>query len=241
MNDILIIKKINEIRQQFINEKDGGRAFIVALVKKFNKYGPNQRTQVIEFFIRELQIDKNGMKPFALPVLEEMDAREAAPLIYEIYLHFLKSSDEKWEKQIVETLIKLRYTEPKELYSNYIDKYISKKEDDGYIFFFGVLYCRVEPNKALNILSDYFCKHLAAPNEKMEAFFKNRMGFLVGHFSKNPIDYIPELIKQTVKKNREVGLRLKEIMLYYFHSDLVRDDNKDIIHKKIKVLNEINI
>ena len=241
MDKTNISKKINEIHQQFVNEKDGGRAFIAALAKEFNSYEVNYRKEVIDFFVQELQVNASGMRSLVLPVLEDMEANEAAPNIYETYLNFLKNDDEKWEKEIVETLIKLRYKEPKELYSSYIDKQLSKNKDDGYIFFLSVLYCRVDPNKALNLLSDYFCKHLAVPNETMVEFFKNRMGFLVGYFSKNPTDYISELIEQTAKKNRGVAIRLKEIMFYYFHSNLVRDDNKEIIERKIKALNDINI
>lgn len=241
MDYTFITEKINELRQHFINEKDGGRSFIAALSKELNHYDLNQRKQIIEFFIQELQYDKNGMRGLALPVLEDMEATEAAPFIYETYLYFLKDKDEKWEKEVITTLLKLRYKEPQEFYSYYIDKYFNKNPDNGYIFFLGILYCNVNPIKALDLLSDYFCKHLIVPNKEMVLFFENRMGFLFNYFIKNPVDYIPDLLKQTARKNKEAGLRLKEIMLYYFHSDLVKDYNKEFIQEKINTLNDIII
>jgi hypothetical protein len=238
-----IINQINKIRANYLGEKDGGRTFISSLAKEFNSYEENGRNLVIDFFIHELQIDRNGMRSFALPVFEEMEATEAASRIYETYLRFLKSNDEKWEEEIVTTLLKLRFTESKEFYSKYIDKSINEKTDNGYVFFLGVLYCRVEPDKGLDILSDYFCKHLAFENEneEMVAFFKNRMGFLVGNFSKKPVDLTPKLIQQAIKKNKVVGKRLIEILLYYLQSDLVKDYSEEFVNEKITILNSFNI
>jgi hypothetical protein len=241
MDENIILSKIKEIRLLFVNEKDGGRALVTALAKEFNSYDVNNRNIVIDFFIRELQTDKNGMRGLALPVLEDLEASEAASRIYETYQHILKRDDEKWEREIVTTLMKLRFPEYKGFYSDYIEKYVYKKQDNGYIFFLGVLFCRVDPDKALSLLSNYFIKHLSAPNQEMAAFFKNRMGYLVINFSKNPKDYTAELLIETARKNRIVGLRLKEIMLSYFHSDLCTDDDRIWIKQKIKVLNEINI
>lgn len=241
MNETFIVERINKIRQQFINEKDGGRVFIKALAKEFGNYDINQRNQVVDFLIRELQVNINGLRFLVLPVLEDMDAKEAASRIYETYLNYLKNDDVKWEKAIVTILFQLRYTEPEDFYSNYINKYIKNKVDNGYIFFLGVLYCRVNPPKALDLLSNYFCKHLKIPNQDMVLFFENRMGFLFNYFTENPVDYIPELIKRTADKSKISGSRLKEIMLHYFHSDLVKDYNKEFIQQRINTLNDINL
>lgn len=239
MDDTTILNKINELNHLYKYEKDGGRVLVAALAKEFNSYDSNTRNLVIDFFIRELQTDQNGMRGLTLPVLEDMEANEAAYRIFETYRQILKNDDPKWEKEIVTALMILRFPDPEEFYSDYIEKYTNRKPDNGYLFFLGVLYCRVDPSKALNLLSDYFIKHLAAPDEKMVAFFKNRMGYLVFTFIKNPKDYTIELLQQTAKKNKEVGIRLKEIMLYFFHSDLALDLNNKFIRREIQILEEL--
>jgi hypothetical protein len=63
-----------------------------------------------------------------------MEATEAAPYVYNIYIHFLKYTDEEWGKNIITTLFKFRYKEPQEFYNYYIDKCLNKP-DNGYLFF----------------------------------------------------------------------------------------------------------
>jgi hypothetical protein len=240
MDKSAIISQINSTEQHFINEKDGGRAFIAALAKEINQYSLQDRKNVIDFLIHELQTDENGMRRLVLPLLEDMDATEAAPEIFGTYLNFLIKDEDIWEKRIVTTLFLLRYTEPQAFYLKYAEKYIAEKPDNGYNFFMGVLYCRVEPNKGINILSDYFCRHLKVPDNDMVAFFRNRLGFLVINFSKNPHDHTIRLIRETVSKNREAGIRLKEIFLYYFHSDLVKNYSEEYVREKIRILDELD-
>jgi hypothetical protein len=109
------------------------------------------------------------------------------------------------------------------------------------ISFFRGGYCNVNIDKALELLSVYFHKHLMVPDKKMVSFFENRMGYLIYYFRKNPVNYIPQLIKQTAGKNRVSGLRLKEMMLNYFHSNLVVDYDVTLIQENIRLLNSILI
>jgi hypothetical protein len=240
MDSQAIISKIHEIRKPYGLMKTSGREYMAVLAQEFNNFNIYDRADVIQFFLNEIQFNYKGMRDFALDVLQAMDVRDAASKIYAIYLSTLISDKEEWEERIVDTLMSLRFNGANKLYSDFISKRL-KIEDRGSNFFLFVLYCRVNPKKAINLLSDYFCKNLESEVNNKEAFFKNRMGSLFYDFQKNPEDYTKELLTQTSKRSRIVARKVKDIMIYYLNSDLGQAYGKEFTQKRINLLNSLNI
>lgn len=228
-----IIDVINNIQNQYRNYKDGGLTFIEQLAKRVNNTLDNEREDVIAFFLNEISNNEFGFGEIALLTFIEMNAIEVAPNIASIYYEKKDLKDDRWKSSIIEALMKLRYKEPKKLYADYVTSFLIKKPDDAY--FLLVQYCNVDPELALPMLSDFYVRNLFRDAE-MQSFLESWIGFLFSYFIKNPIDYFPELIKQTTDKDRAVGLHLKELLLEYLSSKMTNQYPKALITERIKAL-----
>ncbi|MDD2797648.1 MAG: hypothetical protein PHV20_03550 [Bacteroidales bacterium] len=226
MNETEIKNKIGVFINSYTNSKDGGNSFVINIAKEFNSYKAKDRKKVIHFLINELQKqDYEEINLVWIDVLGEMRAFESAIYIYALYNNFLIGKDDfDWEKYIVRILLILRYKEADELYIRHFENHKNAMGNNGYLFFLGVLYCRANKNRGIDILADYFCKHLVLPDIEMIHFFENRMGFLIQNLIEISTEYIIDLIRKTASKNQIVGYRLKSIIVSYLQSNNISPD-----------------
>jgi hypothetical protein len=237
-----IIKIITEFTERHNNSKDGGTSIVIDIAKYFNNFSEEERAVVIEYLITELRkTNYDAIDLTYISILVEMKVHKAAQYIYDIYNRHLKyKKDFDWKKFIVYDLLKLRYFEAEYLYEEYI-RICKERTDNGELFFVGVLYCGTNYIKGMDLLSDYFCKHLIGNNEKMSHFFENRMGFLILNFIDISKDYIIDILEQTTNKNHEAGFRLKEIITSYLLSDNVPKERKESMSEIVKLIENVAI
>jgi len=233
-----IVNTIKDIENQFESYKDGGRAFIDYLAKRILNTVDEEKNEVFKFFLNEIKTNENGFCEIALLTIDEMGALELAPGIESIYNEMKHIKDDRWKHSVVETLMKLRYSKPKLLYAEYVSSYI-KKQPDG-AFFLLVQYCNVDPEKALPLLSEFYVEYLFK-NTEMQGFLESRIGFLVSYFLKNLNDYLPDLVKQTLAKNKKVGLHLKSLIVNHLNSGWYKGYSKVLIKDRIENLNKLNL
>ncbi|HET9570970.1 MAG TPA: hypothetical protein VFP20_06145 [Bacteroidales bacterium] len=204
--------KIDEIHSKFAKEKDGGEAFISELSKEFKQYSFIDKQTIDDFLISKITENTSTYKSMVLPLIVEMEAFELAPRIFEAYSCNSKDENADWEFKVISTLFILKYKEPQEYYFNIIKKYITSKNDQRTAFILSVLYCYVNSERAIDFLSDYFCKHLVSHNSEMLDFLQSRIGFLIYHFSTSPNNYLTRLIQKTGSINKLSGKLLEEIV-----------------------------
>ncbi|MBP8766342.1 MAG: hypothetical protein KBH30_12555 [Ferruginibacter sp.] len=229
MENLNIISSINDIRQQYKGYKDGGISFIEYLANKVLNTVDEDKNEVIKFFLDEIKSNENGFAEIALLTIVEMRAIELAPDIEKIYYEIAPFKEENWRHSIIEALMKLGYVEPKTLYREYVTSFLIKQPNNA--FFLLVQYCNVDPKEALPLLSDFYVKNLC-DNKEMQSFLESRIGFLVNYFLQNPIDYFPELVKQTTARNSGVGTYLKKSLLDYLNSKMVEQYSEKLINDR---------
>jgi hypothetical protein len=238
MKEASIIKIINDIEQQFKTYKDGGSTFIKYLTSKVFNSIDEDKNEVIKFFLNEIKTNINGFGEISLQTIVEMRALEIAPEIERIFEEEKTLKDGHWKHSVIVALMRLRYTVPKTLYSDYVSSYLRKDPDNA--FFLLVQYCNVDPEEALPLLSGLYAKALVGNNE-MRNFLVSRIGFLFSYFMDNPNDYLPDLILQTANKNREAGLYLKNLLLNFIKGNMTKQYQRNMINNEQEKLNKIEI
>ena len=233
-----IVNTIKDIDKQFKSYNDGGRSFIKYLAKRILNTVDEEKNEVFKFFLDEIKTNENGFDEVALQTIMKMGSLELAPSIERIYNEMRYLKDDRWKHSIVETLMKLRYSKPKLLYAEYVTSYLNKEPDE--VFYLLVQYCNVDPEKALPLLSGFYMEYLFKDTE-MQRFLEIRTGFLVSYFVENPKDYFPDLVKQTLAKNKKVGLYLKNLIVNYLNSDMVKEYSNVLIKDRIKNLDKLNV
>jgi hypothetical protein len=238
MEESSIIKTINDICQQYKAYKDGGISFIKHLAKQVLNTVDENKDEVINFFLNEIKTNINGFGEVALLTIVEMKASELGSAIKKIYDEEKSLKGEEWKHSIIEALMKLRYKVPKTLYSEYVSSYLRKHPDDA--FFLLVQYCNVDPEEALPLLAGFLTKALVGRIE-IRSFLESRIGFLFSYFADNPKDYLPDLIRQTAAKDKKAGLYLRNMLLDYFNSNMVKQYPSNLINAEREKLNKIEI
>jgi len=238
MKESSIIRIIDGISQHYKAYKDGGRAFIKHLANKVLNSVVEDKGEVIKFFLNEIKTNENGYGEIALQTFVEMRASEIAPDIERIYEEAKSLKDESWKRSVIEALMKLRYIVPKTLYSEYVSSYLSKYPDDA--FFLLVQYCNVNPEEALPLLAGFYANALVG-NIEIRSLLESRIGFLFSYFIDNPNDYLPDLIILTAKINREAGFQLRNLILEYFESNMVKLYPENIINNEREKLSKIEM
>jgi len=236
MNRTAIVNMIRDIEGQFKSSKDGGRSFIKYLSNKVVNTRDEEKREILSFFLEEIKLNENEMYPIALQTISEMGEQELASSIERIYHEVALNKDEQWKYSIIELLMKLRYDSPKALYSEFVASFLKNQPDRG--FFILVQYCNVDPEKAIPLLSDFYANYLEQ-NMQMQDFLESRIGFLFSFFVENPIDYLPDLVRQTLMRNNRAGMHLKELILNYLKSDLVKHYPNTVIQERLERLNTI--
>lgn len=238
MTKFEIINIIKGIEEQYKSYKDGGLSFIKHLANKVLNTVDEDKNEVIKFFLDEIKSNENGFGGIALLTIVEMKASEFAPYIERIYNEIATQKDENWKQSIIEALMKLRYVESKVLYHEYVTSFLNRQPDNA--FFLLVQYCNVDPDSALPLLSEFYVKNLLK-NAEMQGFLESRIGFLISYFIQNPVDYLPELIKQASAKNRDVGLRLKGLLINYLSSSMTSQYPRVLIDDRIETIKNLKV
>lgn len=238
MKELDILNIIKDIDNQYKYYNDGGVSFIKHLAKKILNTVDEDKAEVFKFFLKEIKNNENGLGEIALLTIVELGASEKASDIERIYKEVAHLKSDSWKHSIIEALMKMRYSKSKALYFEYVNAYLIKNPDSSY--FLLVQYCNVDPEKALPLLSDFYVKYLLG-DKQMRNFLESRIGFLLSYFIKNPIDYLPELIRETLRKNKETGVYLKNLLIRYFKSDMVNQYPKTTINSMLENLKTVVI
>ncbi len=236
MKDIEIANIIKNTEKQHEYYKDGGITFIKHLSQKVLNTVDEDKVQVYNFFIKEIEQNKNGLFSIALQTVIELKLIELAPDIEKIFILNRNLKDDTWQYSIIEALLKLNYTVPKSLYYEFITNYLKNNPNKGY--FILVQYCNVDPEKGLPLLADFFTKNLLK-NSNMQSFLVSRIGFLVSYFIGNARNYISELNKMVLLKDKDTGKYLKKVLLDYFSSNMVGRYPQALIEKEEKALHTL--
>lgn len=239
MNELEIVNTIKSLQKESQKYKDGGRLFIKNLARKVLNISNAQKKYIVRFFIKEIRFNKYDLGGVSLATLEEMNASEIAYNIFQIYNDISEEKNEEWKRNIIESLLKLQYKAPKQFYYDYITEY-TKKDSSGYAYYLLVLYCNVDAEMALPLLSEFYTKNFDASND-IKGFIENRISFLIGYFFKNSKDYFPRLIELVSLKNKNAGQHLKKVLLAYFNSDCARKYPNILIEKEKKALQALEI
>lgn len=233
MNELDIVDIIKDIEKQHKAYKDGGTTFIKHLAQKVLNTVDEDKVQVFNFLIKEIEQNNNGLFSVALQTIVELKSIELVPAIEKIFIQNRNSKDDAWKYSLIEALLKLNYSVPKSLYYDFITNYLKNNPNKGY--FILVQYCSIDPEKGLPLLSDFYSKFFLE-NSEMQSFLESRIGFLVSYFIENPGDCLSELNKLVLLKNRNAGRHLKKVLLDYFSSSMADKYPKDLIEKEKKLL-----
>lgn len=233
MNELDIVAIIKDIEKQHKAYKDGGMTFIKHLAQKVLNTVDEDKVQIFDFLVKEIEQNKHGLFSIALQTIIELKSLELAPAIEKIFIQNRNSKDEVWKYSLIEALLKLNYAAPTSLYYDFITNYLKNNPNKGY--FILVQYCNVDPEKGLPLLSDFYSKFFLE-NSEMKSFLESRIGFLVNYFIQNPEDYLYELNKLVLLKNKDAGRHLKKALLDYFNSSMAEKYPNDLIEKEKKSL-----
>jgi hypothetical protein len=230
MRDTEIISIIDDIHNKNSYYKDGGLSFISELTKKLDKTNYITKMEVIAFFLKEITYNKNGYEEIGIVVLQELGNIEIAPYIEQIYINHSQSKTEKWKYSLIETMFKLRYTEPKLLYFKFVQDFIKKTPIEKHLFLL-IQYCNVDSESAIPLLAEYYSNYLTNRGN-ISDFIESRIGFLYSYFSKNPKNNFKELLEKIALKNKENAIYLQKLLLKHLDSDFVIDTTKEELNRK---------
>ena len=234
MNNSDIANIIKDIKKEYNAYKDGGRTFIQHLAQKIQNTVDEDKTQVLNFFLQEIENNSHGLFSVALQTIIELKYISLAPEIEKIFIKNKGVKDESWKYSIIETLLKLNYVASSSLYHDFIIDYM--KTNPGKEFFILVLYCTIEPEKGMPLLSDFYAKFFHG-NSQMQSFLESRIGFLVSYFTENNQLSLAELNRLVMLKNEIAGQNLKKALLDYFDSNLASKYSKELIGKDLELYN----
>jgi hypothetical protein len=238
MTKLEIIKIIKEVKELYKSYKDGGLSFIQHLANKLINTVDDDKNEVIHFFLDEIKNNENGLANVGLLTIVEMGASEYAPYIKRIYEEMAQQKDENWKYSIIEALMKLKYVEPKELYHEYVTSFLRRNQDSA--FFLLVQYCNVDPDSAIPLLAEFYIKYIFRDNQ-MQSFLENRINYLVAYFLENPIDYLPELIRQITVMDKNVGLYLKRLIIEHLSYKITCIVPNKLIKDRIESLKKLEV
>ncbi len=237
MKDKEILNIINEFERDFKLYKDSGRAMIKQLAVNLNRVEGKEKKDFIDFCIREIASNKNGLWSLCLQVIVKANQFKVAPELERVYHMFYETKDTDWKEDIVMAMLKLNYKKPDELYNSFIKYHLKNKT--GRAFFLMVEYCRVNFSKCSELLSNYFVNNMLS-EDSFEYNNQHHIGYLIYGLINIPNGCLSEIIKQTSKKNKVAGNYLKQAILSFLNSKS-GNLNSEQIKEITKKINEINI
>ncbi len=223
-----IVESIEALAIEYKDYKDGGNALIKKLAFMIESTTDDEKTKLFDFFLSEIQYNDNKLWSLCLETLVEMNMVSLAAKLENIYIVEQRTKDDIWKFELINSMLKLQYKS--NIYTNYIKTLIIEKPGNGY--FLLIYYSSINPDIALNILSDFYAKYLDS-DKKIQVFVKSRLNFLFEYILKNSIHFVPKLVQVTSKKNKKAGLFLKKIFVEYLQSEQCYNFNlkKQIINQ----------
>ena len=217
MNENIIIDEVNRLYKEHEKYNDNDAEIIRKICSKINNTTQEERDFVIKFFINEIRTNKNNLRYLGFEVIEKLQLKEGASIIYSIYNETKNDIDYEFEWHIITTLMKLGYNENKEIYTNYINNYLIENKW-GRSFLLLIWYGLVDTNNSLILLADYYCKRFIENGEYMPYLSNHNFDALLFHIHHNNIDYILNLIKMIYKKNEVAGKFLQNNIIKFMNS-----------------------
>ena len=217
MNENIIIDLVNRLCKEHEKYNDNGAEMVKIICSKINNTTQEERDYVINFFINEIRINKNNLRYLGFEVIEKLQLKEGAAIIYTIYNETKNGIDYEFEWHIITALMKLGYSEHKEIYTNYINNYLV---DDkwGRSFLLLIWYGLVDTNNSLILLADYYCKRFVEQGKYMQYLSNHNFDALLFGIHYNNFDYILNLIKMIYKKNEVAGKFLQNNIIKFMNS-----------------------
>lgn len=238
MKDNEIIDIIKEFERDFKSYKDSGRALVKQLALNLNRAEGIEKKSFIDFFLREIGSNKNGLWALCLQVIVEANQVTVAPELERVYYLNFETKDEKWKEDIVMAMLQLNYNKPYELYNSFIDYHL--KNETGRAFFLMVQYCRVDFLRGSELLSNYYANNLLSKDSR-EYNNQHHIGYLIHWLINSPNDCLSGIIKQTGAKNKVAGNYLKQKTLSFLSSGQSSDLKLGQVKESIRTINEFTI
>lgn len=235
MKDSDINKEILYFHEKYKTHKDGGVSFVKEISKEINN--SVNRKEFIFFLLKEIRNNKFEFCDFSFFIIEEIGDKTLGKKLFKIYNEVHTEKNERWEQMMFELLFKMQFKAPKIIYRNYINEFIKKNKEHSFFTLVLFIYSNAYPELSINYLSDFLVYYFKK-NEETRNNISNMMYFLFSWFSKNKIDYLPQLLKLTIKKDNKMGKMLIEFLINYIKSDLAKYKYKDSYLKERKDLLE---
>lgn len=217
------IKKVIETIEKDFQWGDGGLAFIDYLTKKIKNTEDQDKKEVIDFLLYEL--DSNTDKKYcsiALHVLSKLNDTSVAKRVYSIFETKKIINGGEWTFSIIELLIKLKYAEPKQLYIDFILKYLDNQYTQVSGYFLLLRFCAIDVDDAIIILSNFLSENLVK-DEKIQEIIRVRIGFLVSEFNKYPASKIYTLYLNIKLKNESGADYFKNVVVSHLNDRMSYD------------------
>jgi hypothetical protein len=241
LTDDKIITVIKEYEREYAILRKDSDAFYKIVATHLRNTIDNEKKQVMDFFLREIKSNMYEMRYTVLAIIQEMKAVELCPYIVDIYNEQKINMDNECKRAIISLLMRFRYLPPQNLYKQYIVDYMKNNKNSFYLL---VQYCNVSPKEALPLLAKEFVENILSKEDILNNLIPINnslhgiyilISFLVYHFKKNPVDYLPELLELIYAKNPKSAIYLKDIIIDYLNSEFAKHN-----YPKPWLDNEIN-
>lgn len=210
MTDSVIISTIKNLQKEYSGYKDGGRAFVEALAKKINNTVDEEKKEVIDFLLREIELNANDLGDLALRTIEFLDSPDMANRLEEIYKRQHNKKDEYWKQGVLLKL--LMKSHPSAIYDDYLEKSPEAKE----YFYFLSYYSKLYPQKGIPLLADSLIEdhHVAAtlPSDNPNSFAGVEFDMLTLIMVSEEL--VTPLLEEVRRKNAKAAEHLKKHLVH---------------------------
>jgi hypothetical protein len=224
MEEKIIIATLRDLYDDYKFYKDDGTTLIKEVGLRIINSSDKDREQVLNFFLKEIQFNNNDLWSLCLETIVELRYTSLGSQLESFYLSENCHKDDSWIFDMVKAMLKIQHNSLYDIYYDYIKELIKEKPGNGYLL--SIYYCSLEPKRAASILSDFYSVYLN--EDKIPPFIDNCTTVLFNYALKNPINYIPELVRITSDKDKRAGLNLKKMLLTHLEvSKIVIDKSKE--------------
>lgn len=207
-NDIILT--IRNIQKEFSLDKDGGRSFVEALAKKIDNTIDEEKDEVVNFLLQEIESDTNKLCSLALGTAEFLNVPGIADKIEEIYKRQQKTKEKQWKRNVLMILLKKRH--PSDVY----DDYLTDNPINCDSFHFLVYYANLYPQKGIPLLSDCLIKDLHIRDLLPSEAPNNFVGFtsFLLNLINPPEELVTPLVQIVYEKDTRSGEHLMKFMMH---------------------------
>ncbi|MBR5962675.1 MAG: hypothetical protein IK000_00830 [Bacteroidaceae bacterium] len=205
-----IISTIRRIQKDYSGCKDGGRSFVAALARKIDNALDDERDEIVDFLLREIALNANGLCSLALATAELLAVPDFARRLEVVYREQQATKDERWKRDVLMVLLKKGYQST--TYEQFLTENPTKEEK----FFFLVHYANLYPQEGIALLAECLIKQLHIsrflPEDNPDSFFGVTPYLL--NLVNPPAELLTPLVAKVYAEDAKSGEHLRKFVVH---------------------------